>query len=269
MLLSPALGQAKSVASPFGRINVDAPRPQTSTALVPAKRPLEFQPTTNPRLPSPRTEEIDPSSQDHPVDENRNPRQSRTGSRTEASDTPESTSKRPRKSTDSGYADIKPIIKVDIAISDSEDEAPMYNGQIQASQMEEPRGGETQMEQESLAVSHGSPPRRTTYQSPPQTISRQQGTHFNDKSDNIEDVRAYILYQQVLSMRLLTLLLTQWCLDKLRTELQAETDRILHIVEQILEILTNGGGKSSEGNNVGFLNHTKSVATLSGDLRAC
>ena len=216
LLQSPSLPRtAKNSAetTPLSRMQpIESKEASLPARVVPSKRPLSLttdqqrQSSRNNRPSSPEPEDIDDtSSQEFQNDENRPPQQSTSKlppqlSPNRASRSPYSPSKRPRKSTDSGFAETSELVKsrAVAAVSDSEDEGAgllgrglLEEGQ-QRMELDEDRGTETQMEQESMAVSHGSPQR-------PEPQPHRSGSlagvgsagparQHNDNSDNIEDV---------------------------------------------------------------------------------
>ena len=191
---------------------IDPKRSSLSASAVPSKRPLSFadaSPRRSPRKQRDPSEEIDElddtSSQEFPTDENRNPHQSTSKlspqpSPARTNRSTDSVAKRPRMSTDSGFAELSGAAKVEpvCAVSDSEDEGAGLLGlaleeEVQRGMdVDQDRGTETQMEQESMAVSHGSPQRPVQHMSPVGLVAAMPSVGelrlFNDNGENIEDV---------------------------------------------------------------------------------
>ena len=211
---SPLPQSAKKLVetTPSSRMQpIDPKRGSLPAHVVPSKRPLSSasdqkrQSSRKDRRPSSQEEDIDDtSSQEFFNDENRPPLQSTSKlphqpSPARADPSAYSPSKRPRKSTDSGFAETSDAVKSRLlaAVSDSEDEGAGLLGRgleedQRRMEFDEDRGTETQMEQESMAVSHGSPQRSEQQPQRSGSLARvgSAGTsrQHNENSDNIENV---------------------------------------------------------------------------------
>lgn len=231
--------------------------------LVPAKRSVP--PVTIVRAES-NTDGMQES--DTTPDENQNP----FAIKNERHSTP---NKRSRPSVDSGFGETTKIIPQDgerdemgenQEIADSEEEGERIGSS--SMEIDQDRESRTTATIDSISTIHqNTSAEEGRFERENMTGGEVARVMFNNNAEDISEVHFCLLCDP--SRRRTDIRLhEQWTIDKLRTECQNFSDRLVGISEELMEIMEKGGGSSSEGNDAGLLRHTRSVTPLL-SLLAC